>query len=256
MTAPSHKVVLRTLVSVALALALLGCGGPDGPARYDEGAVQLYFTERFRQDNRLSLMQFDGGLTYGIYQSDYFAPTPPEFAFAGFFVAQAEASPDGLQRRGHDFDFEAGAARPVTLDNFSADDALLKATLRSTSTGESFVAVRAGADQLPSDTSLLPGRYAVQARSPDGGRKAAATVDASGTVMADLGKECRFEGRLQRRPLGPVYDATGQLSVGCPIGSGAFGGHAFQNPNTLNIYIMLTRPSANGVMLLLVQDQS
>jgi hypothetical protein len=235
--------LLRAL-TVLSAFVLVACGGTDAVLEEDQGTVRFYATSFSRSDS-LALIQFEGGLIYGFYQSDISRPTYPEFAYAGFFVS-------GPDHAGYDFDFDAKARIPISLLGFSATEKALDATLHAASGDESLVAPRAPGDTLATDTSLLPGTYAVQVRSVRGGLKGAASVDTNGTLSAALADGCVIAVKLASRPLANLYDAAATIGIGCPLGSGAFSGHALQNAATRNVYVLLVSPAGEGLMLLAV----
>ena len=79
--------IAKLLFASALAFLLPACGGDD-TVRSDEGVARFYYTPFFRDGRLLTLVTFEGGLVYGFYQSDFRAPTYPDYAYAGFFAAQ------------------------------------------------------------------------------------------------------------------------------------------------------------------------
>jgi hypothetical protein len=240
------------LINVALSLAVLqlasACGG-DHDLRPDEGAARFYDTQFFRGTRALALLTFEGGLVYGFYQSDFATPAYPEYAYAGFFVAQL---PSGI---GTEYNFEGGEVSEVGLELGAQSGSNLFGTLKQVPPSEdSAFSVRESANaQLPTDPVSLPGAYAVQARAPGASFKAGGVLDAVGNLSVTSGA-CTLTAKLLPRQLGNLYDAAGTLGPNCNIGTGAFSGHAIQAYVTRNIYLLLTAPGQQGVMLLLVPN--
>ena len=246
----SGAFMVTRLINVALSLALLSlasaCGG-DHDLRPDEGAARFYDTQSFRGTRALALLTFEGGLVYGFYQSDFAASTYPEYAYAGFFVAQP---PLGI---GTEYNFEDGEASAIRLELGTQSGSNVFGTLKQVPPSEdSTFSVRESANaQLPTDPALLPGAYSTQARAPGESFKAAGVLDAVGNLSVTSGA-CTVVAKLSPRQLGNLYDAAGTIGPNCNLGTGSYSGHAMQAHVTRNIYLLLTAPGQQGVMLLLV----
>jgi hypothetical protein len=239
-----------SLRNAALSLASLAltsaCGG-GSDLRPDEGVARFYDTQFFRGTRSLALLTFEGGLVYGFYQSDFAAPTYPEYAYAGFFVAQP---PSGI---GTEYNFESGEVSAIRLELSAQSGSNVFGTLKEVPPSEdaTFSARESANAQLPTDPGMLPGAYTVQARAPSASFKATAALDAAGNLSIASGA-CTVAAKLSPRQLGNLYNAVGAIAPGCNLGAGAFSGHAVQAHVTRNIYLLLTAPGQQGVMLLLV----
>jgi hypothetical protein len=241
-------------LTTALALALAACGGSD-TLQSDEGAARFDYTYFFREGRLLALVTFEGGLVYGFYQSDFSAPTYPEYVYAGFFTARLDTLRDeALLRVGTEYRFEERNAVPIELRLAAPSGDTVFGILTQVNTGEeSPFSVRESTNsRLPTDPTTLPGAYAVQARSPSSSFKATGTVDADGRLSVATGN-CSLEAVLSPRQLGNLYDAVATVGSGCQIGEGRYTGHALQAYGLPNFYVFLTAPGRGGIMLLLYQ---
>ena len=242
-------------LATALALVLVACGGSD-TLRPDEGAARFDYTYFFRDGRFLALLTFEGGLVYGFYQSDFAAPTYPEYAYAGFFTASHSSRYNqDLVRVGTEYRFDERDAISIKLRLADPSGDTVFGILTQANGGEeSPFSVRESTNsQLPTELATLPGAYAVQARSASGSFKASGTVDAHGRLSIASGL-CSIETSLSPRLLGNLYDVVAIVSSGCQLGEGSYTGHALQAYGLSNLYVFLTAPGRNGIMLLLYQS--
>ena len=240
---------LRSAASTfTLVLLAAACGGGHD-LQPDDGAARFYDTPFFRGGRSLAVLTFEGGLTYGFYQSDFSEPPYPEYVYAGFFVSQA---PSGA---GSDYDFENGATTSIQLELGTQAGTDVRGTIRRPPPMEDFpFTIRESANaRLPTNPVSLPGTYAVQARGPAASFKAVATLDQAHNLSVTSGA-CTLAAKLSPRRLGNLYDVTATIGPSCGLGEGAFSGHAVQAYVTPNIYLFLTAPGQHGVMLLLVPN--
>ena len=187
----------RVSISLSLVALLMSCEGSSDPLREDEGKVSYYSTG-FSRSQSLFLIAFEGGLTYGFYQSDFSNPNYPEYAYAGFFVAHPQVSNFGENRLGWDFDFDAESVSPIELSPAIENGATITTTLQTQTHGkESIVGSKASVSELPTDTASLPGDYALQARSSVGSFKGNATLSSARALVATDLASC---GRATKKP--------------------------------------------------------
>lgn len=240
---------------LSVATLMTGCGGSSEPLLEDEGKVGLY-SSTFRRNQTLSLMTFEGGLTYGFYQSDFTGQHFPEYAYAGFFLARPQSPGGGSDRKGVEFYFDAESSSPISLSppiEDAANSASLATTLHTPTYGsEPISALKASVDQLPTDTTTLPGEYVLQARSNVGSFKGIGTLSSMQTLAATDGANCHIDATLSPRSLGNIYTVHAMVGPHCAIGSGEFSGHGLQAYAAKNVFLLLTNPTTNvGILLLL-----
>ena len=195
-------------------------------------------------------------MVYGFYQSDFAAPTYPEYAYAGFFTASHSSRYNqDLVRVGTEYRFDERDAISVKLQLADPSGDTVFGILTQANGGEeSPFSVRESTNsQLPTELATLPGAYAVQARSASGSFKASDTVDAHGRLSIASGL-CSIETSLSPRLLGNLYDVVAIVSSGCQLGEGSYTAHALQAYGLSNLYVFLTAPGRNGIMLLLYQS--
>ena len=246
---------LRKIASSLAFITLVSACGGGRDLWPNEGTVRFYDTQFFRGNRLLGLLTFEGGLIYGFYQSDFSAPTYPEYTYAGFFVAQPAPQQGPTVRAGTEYNFDDGEVSAIRLElgAQSGDNVFGTLTQVPTSAESTFSARESGNSQLATDPASLPGTYAVQARSPGASIKATGVLDAAGNLSVGTGA-CAMEAKLSPRQFGNLYDVAATLAPNCNLGAGAFTGHAIQAFVTRNVYLLLTAPGQGGVMLLLVPN--
>jgi hypothetical protein len=239
-------------LTTSLAVALAACGGSD-TLQPDGGAARFDSTFFFRGGRLLALVTFEGGLVYGFYQSDFAAPTYPDYAYAGFFTARLDTQRrEAFLRVGTEYRFDERDAVPIELRLATPVGDTVFGILAQVNTGEeSTFSVRESTNsRLPTDLTTLPGAYSVQARSPSSSFKATGSIDADGRLSVATGN-CSIEATLSPRQLGNLYDAVATVGSGCHLGEGRYTGHALQAYGLRNFYVFLTAPGRGGIMLLL-----
>lgn len=246
-------IVAAASVCLLASVMLVGCGGSHDGLAEDGGRVSYYSAPDFRKFQLLSVLAFEGGLTYGFYQSDFTASPTPEFAYQGFFVARPAAGEGGTELQGIEFNFDELTASTIRLRTAGTDESTFRAVLsdRDSGTPETIVASSASVGTLPTDPSALAGTYTVQARSSAASIFGTATAGYSGDLKIELSSTCAAEATLKPRPLGNLYDVTAQFVGRCALGGGPYTGHGVQAYSTGNVYLLLTKPSGIGLLLLL-----
>ena len=241
MTHPPTPLRRQPLLTATL-LALASCGGGDSTGNDTAGPAAYYSTLTYQGNRTLALAVFEEGPVYGFYQSDYSAQQWPEYVYAGFFVGQRGSGPAPRSRyKGYEFDFERKAAVPVEVTLESPSRESVSGTiLRGNGTDDAFTATYASSAVKPTDTSMLPGRYAGKLRSVTEEGVLQASVDAAGKLSATLPNGCTVTVMLEARPLGNAYGAEATLSPECSTLAGRYSGWAAQSWANNNLYVMLT----------------
>lgn len=232
----------RQPLLIAALLALASCGGGDSTGNDTAAPVAYYSTMTYRDSRTLALAVFEEGPVYRFYQSDYNVPERPEYVYAGFFVGQpgARTAPRSLYK-GYEFDFDRKAVVPVEVTLESPSHESVSGTIaRGNGADDAFTATYASSAVKPTDTSMLPGRYASKLRSVTEEGVLQASVDAAGNLSAALPNGCTATVTLEARPLGNSYSAEATLGPACPTLAGRYSGWAMQSWANSNIYVMLT----------------
>jgi hypothetical protein len=199
----------------------------------------------FRDNHSLSLMLFEGGLVYGIYQSNYKSEVSPEFVYAGFFVGTTNDQLGGASTyRTTDFNFEDHASTAATLKLVGRGSESVDGQLTISGGASDIIGATSGdASTMSTDTTTLAGTYVGYLRSVSGGVTLSASIDATGKLSATALAGCSISATLKPRKLGHLYDAEATIGASCPSPAGRYVGHGMQSFGTRNVYLMLT---ANG----------